>query len=362
MDKKEKQRYDYDYLQKYCQENNVELLENYSNVKLSRDVIIRAKCLTEGCENDVKKGFKYFIKVGSYCDNCSKKKGKEKAELTTFNKYGVKCSLQADIIKSKTKITMLNKYGVEYPSQSQLIRNKIISKNIANYGVEFPLQSKDIREKCKDTLNQNFGVNYSWESKELKEKSINTMKNKYGVENATQSHLIKNKIKATNLEKYGVICSLQSEEIKEKTKNTCLNKYGVVSPNQNAEISEKQSKNAYKSKEYIFPSGRTERIQGYEHFMLDELLKQENISEDDITVNRKEVPTIWYEDANRKQRRYFVDCFIKSQNRCIETKSTWTAKKNHDFIFLKQKALQDSGYICEIWIYNQKGEKVECYK
>jgi len=96
--------------------------------------------------------------------------------------------------------------------------------------------------------------------------------------------------------------------------------------------------------------------------MLNELLEKENVSEEDIVVNRKEVPTIWYEDANGKQRRYFVDCFIKSQNRCIEAKSTWTANKKKDFIFLKQKALQDAGYICEIWIYNQKGEKVECYK
>jgi hypothetical protein len=40
----------------------------------------------------------------------------------------------------------------------------------------------------------------------------------------------------------------------------------------------------------------------------------------------------------------------------------WTAKQGEDIIFLKQKALKDDGYECEIWIYNEKGEKVECHK
>lgn len=37
------------------------------------------------------------------------------------------------------------------------------------------------------------------------------------------------------------------------------------------------------------------------------------------------------------------------------------SKKIDDCIFLKQNALKDAGYKCEIWVYNSKGEKVECY-
>jgi hypothetical protein len=96
--------------------------------------------------------------------------------------------------------------------------------------------------------------------------------------------------------------------------------------------------------------------------MLDDLLQKENVCEDDIIVKRSEVPICWYENKNGKKCRYYVDCFIPSQNRCIEAKSTWTAKKKMDNIFLKQNALKDAGYICEIWIYNSKGEKVQCYK
>ena len=180
-----------------------------------------------------------------------------------------------------------------------------------------------------------------------------------GVEYPSQSEEIKDKIKATNLERLGVEYPLQSEEIKDKIKATCLKKYGVENPMQNAEISEKASKNAYKGYDYTFPSGRIERIQGYENHMLNDLLFKENVDENDIIVKRDEVPEIWYKDSNGTKHRYFVDCFIKSQNRCIETKSTWTAKKKQDCIYLKQQALKDAGYSCEIWIYNSKGEIVE---
>ena len=93
---------------------------------------------------------------------------------------------------------------------------------------------------------------------------------------------------------------------------------------------------------------------------LNDLLFKENVSENDIIVNRSEVPIIWYEDDDGKKRRYFVDCFIKSQNRCIEVKSTWTAENKKDNIFKKQQAGKKLGYNYEIWIYNSKGEKVKC--
>ena len=161
------------------------------------------------------------------------------------------------------------------------------------------------------------------------------------------------------LERHGVENAFQSEQFKDKYKATCLQNYGVEHPMQNAEFSEKMSKNAYKAYDYTFPSGRTETMQGYENHMLNDLLFKENVDENDIIVNRGEVPEVWYEDSNGAKHRYFVDCFIKSQNRCIETKSTWTAKKNQDIIYLKQQALKDAGYSCEIWIYNSKGEIVE---
>jgi hypothetical protein len=124
---------------------------------------------------------------------------------------------------------------------------------------------------------------------------------------------------------------------------------------------EKCSKNAYKLKDYILPSGKIIQCQGFEHYALNDLLK-EGIIEEDIVNGCKNVPEIWYNDINGKKHRHYVDIFIPSQNRCIEIKSTWTAETGKDYIFLKQTAGKLLGYNYEIWVYNGKGEKIKCYK
>jgi hypothetical protein len=243
--------------------------------------------------------------------------------------------------------------------QNTEVREKGKATNLEKYGVENPSQSDEIKEKKIATCFKNHGVGCSLQSEEIKEKIKETNLEKYGVEYASQNEEIKEKIKATNLEKYGVEYALQSEEIREKSKATCLEKYGVEYPMQNAEVMEKSSKNAYKSKEYSYPSGAIIKMQGYEHFALDELLQ--TLPEHEIVTGSKNVPEVWYEDEQGKRHRYYVDIFIPSQNRCVEVKSTWTFKKKQRIVYLKQQALKDAGYKCEIWVYNAKGEKVECY-
>ncbi len=287
---------------------------------------------------------------------------KDKIKATCLEKYGFEHLLQSQDIKDKIKATCLEKYGVESPLQSQDVKNKFKSTCLEKYGVEHPSQTEDNKDKRKQNNLKQYGVEHLTQSEEIKNKIKKTNLKKYGVENVSQNAEIRNKVKQTNLKKYGVENQFQSEEVKDKIKQTNLEKYGVEYASQNAIISEKTSKNAYKSKDYIFSSGRIEKIQGYEHYMLNELLQQENILESDIIVKRTEVPSVWYEDKNGKKHRYFVDCFIKSQNRCIEVKSTWTAEKKKDCIFLKQQAIKNAGYECEIWVYNSKGQKVKCYK
>ena len=150
-------------------------------------------------------------------------------------------------------------------------------------------------------------------------------------------------------------------KIKEQIRETNIIKYGVEYSMQRPEIMEKQIKNSYYLKEYTLPSGKIIKIQGYEHFALDELTQKENISEEDIVTGTINVPTIWYNDSNNKKRRHFVDIFIPSKNKCIEVKSTWTFTKQKDIIFLKQSAAKELGYLYEIWVYDNKGNKVEFY-
>jgi hypothetical protein len=125
---------------------------------------------------------------------------------------------------------------------------------------------------------------------------------------------------------------------------------------------EKCSKNAYKLKEYTFPSNKIIKCQGYEPFALNDLLQKENINENDIIIGCKNVPIIWYIDDNEQTHRHYVDIFIPSKNLCIEVKSTWTAEKKKDIMFLKQTAAKTLKYNYEIWVYNQKGIRVVKYE
>ena len=349
-------RYDNKLLEKYCNKNNITLLQDYNNENIKKETIINTKCLN--CDESCSKNFRQFINSGCFCKIHTEKNKQEKRKTTNLEKYGCEYPQQNKEIKDKIKATNLEKYGCEYPQQNKEIKERSKESCFKNFGCEHPQQNKEVREKGKATNLEKYGCEKPLQNKKIKEQMKATNLEKYGCECSAQNKEVKEKIKTTNLEKYGCEHAFQSEEVKEKIKATNLEKYGCEHPFQNAEISEKASKNAYKSYDYTFPSGRIEKIQGYEKYMLNDLLK-EGILEEHIIVNRTEVPEVWYKDTSGKERRYFVDCFIKSQNRCIEAKSTWTAEKKQDYIYLKQQALKDTGYKCEIWVYNGKGVMVE---
>ena len=313
------------------------------------------------------------------------KEVKDKIKKTNLERRGVECSLQSEDVKEKSKQTNLEKRGVEYASKSKEVKDKIKKTNLERRGVECSLQSEDVKEKSKQTNMERRGVEYALQSQEVKEKSKITNLERRGVEYPSQSKEVQDKNKQTSQKKFGTDHPMQSDTMKEKFKQTCLNNHGVEHPSQlqsvkdkkiqtslknfgvehpaqNPEVADKSSNNAYKKKPYIFPSGRIDMVQGTEPLALDELLNIEKINENDIITQRSKVPICWWTDDNGKKHRYFVDIFIPSQNRCIESKSTWTSKKKEDCIFIKQKALQEAGYICEIWVYGKKNKKVECYK
>lgn len=135
----------------------------------------------------------------------------------------------------------------------------------------------------------------------------------------------------------------------------------MTNPTQNPEIAEKASNNSYQTKEYIFSSGTKIKYQGYEKFALDELINIHKINENDIVNKKSDVPEIWYNDESGKKHRHYVDIFIPSQNKCIEVKSEWYYKQGKDIILKKQKAATEMGYTYEIWIYDNKGNKI-CYE
>ena len=376
-----KLRYDYNLLQSICDEGGVTLLKNYEDAYVTRDTRIIGKCIL--CDNSFDKSLNMLHKQKNYgCLSCAKLLKTERIKGTMLEKYGVEHAAQSEIFRDKMKKTTFERYGVEYGLQNEDVKAKIRQTNLETYGCEYGLQNENVKNKKKETYLKNYGVENPNQCKEIRDKTKQTNLEKYGCEYGFQNEEIKTKVKQTNLDRYGYEYGFQNEEIKAKIVQTCLakygvkyitqskdfrdkskqtnlEKYGVEYVSQNPDILEKMTKNMYKSKEYIMPSGNVIQIQGYEHYALDYLLQTEYICETDIVTGCKNVPTIWYIDIDGKKRRHFVDIFIPNQNRCIEVKSTWTAHINKDTIFLKQLAAKELGYNYEIWVYNEKGQIVD---
>ena len=220
-------RHNFEYLQKYCNENHIKLLKDYSNININSKYIIEGKCISIECYNNFKKSFREIISYGAYCKTCAHKNKYINNKITNIEKYGVDNPFKSPEIKKQIKLTNLKKYGAENPFQSEVIKNKIVQSNLKQYGVRYSSQLNITREKAKQTC----------------------------------------------LKKYGVTSVMKLDSYKDNYKNVCSIKYGVEYASQCPEIMDKISKNAYKSKQYIFPSGKSINCQGYENIALDELLQ-----------------------------------------------------------------------------------------
>jgi hypothetical protein len=356
-------KYSFTNLERLCQENNIKLCKDYSNVIVNRDTKIEGICSTENCNNTFSKNYRDLNENKSfYCKKCTSINGCIKRKQTCLDKYGVEHVMLVDEFTNKLKETNLNKYGTLFTFQNIDVKNKIKVTNIDRYGFEYAPQNKTIRDKIKNTTLNKYGVEHILQSMQYKEKYKEISLKKYGCENPSQNEEIKEKKRQTSFKNYGVYYPCQSNEIKNKKIDTCFKKYGVNYSSQHPDILNKIIKNSYSSKIYILPSGNVIDIQGYENLALDELLYSENINEHDIVTGISNVPTISYKTDDGKDHKHYVYIYIPSQNRCIEVKSSWTAKLNLNNIFAKQRYAKELGYKYEIWIYNQKKEKEHCIK
>ena len=59
---------------------------------------------------------------------------------------------------------------------------------------------------------------------------------------------------------------------------------------------------------------------------------------------------------NNNELVYYPDIYIKSLNKIIEVKSTWTYKMYKEKNIAKWNATINSGYEFEVWVFNNKGE------
>jgi hypothetical protein len=296
----------------------------------------------------------------------------EKRKTTTQEKYGVDNVFQSEEIKEKSKTTMKKKYGVDHNMKKKEIVEKAKETNIRNHNgihnlkdekirkiaIEAhirihgypPGKSPHIREKMKKTTKEHFGVDYPLESKEIHKKIRKNNLEKYGNENYIQSETGKRQM----LDKYGSTCYLQSDI----GKKHILAKYGVEYAIQNPIIFEKAKRSMFARKNYTMPSGNTVNVQGYEPFALDWIINECGIKEDDICVDSLEIPTVWYTDQDGRQRRYFPDIYIKSEDMLIEVKSEYTFHLEYRKNIKKfQAASKLHGFL--LVIFDSKGNLVD---
>lgn len=367
--KQPRMKFNKDTLIKYCKDNHIELIGDYDTVTMNTRII--AKCGYDECENNmVEKSFTSLVKYKNYGCNTHKNitmQIKKKASIiangskTRPVKYNkefllqfcednhIKLLQEYDKVNWKTKIvakciqdgcnnnmvekgfyTFVNSDYYECEEHFRIIVNaKTIAGNLIKYGSEYYHTSIEGKQKIAEIVELKYGGN-PFGNDEIKLKILATFAEKYGG-NPFQNELVKDKIKATNMIIYGVPFAIQ-----------------------NAEVFQKASDNAFKHKKYIYPSGKFVYVQGYEPKALDDLIFKYNIHEDELVTDRTKVPEIWWYDENNIKHRYYVDILISSQQRCIEVKSTWTLKKGGPDVFLKQQAVKDSGYECEIWVYDEK--------
>jgi len=244
------------------------------------------------------------------CSNqCAHDVGKNKK---TWDK---KSDEEKQEIVKKLKQTKLERHG----NENYVNIEKQKKTSLERHGV----QGYNNREKCRQTKLENHGDEF-WSNPE--------------------------KISETKLNKD----DKENEEINKKREETCMSTYGVSNVSQDSEILEKIRKNCFQLKDYILPSGRIVKIQGYENFALDLLFKQGYV-EKDLLIEDKDIENqigkIWY---SNKKHRYLPDIYIISENKIIEVKSEWTFMLDRDKILLKKQGCINMGMKFEFMVFNKK--------
>lgn len=296
---------------------------------IKNDIYDIIKC--KECGNPVKfKNTKYLV----FCD-------KKCAAL--FNNKNI------DLKLKKAKLISLN-YSSKTEEEKQNIKLKRKSTNKLRYNVE---HNFDIdRNKIKQTFIKKYGTNTPSKNLEVKNKAKKTCLEKYGTISPSLNKVVKEKGKMSSIKKYGVEFYSQTNNYKKQFKETCLKKYGVE---HYMKLDEYLNK-CYSYKLFQMPSGKLIKVQGYEDFIINNLLLN-GIKEDDIVTNTNEINRVTgrieYND-NNIIRRYYPDIYIKSKNLLIEVKSDYTYNKQKRKTHLKLNAAKEKGFNIELKIINKK--------
>lgn len=152
--------YTFDYLTKYCLDNNIILINNYEKDNINCHTIIEGKCQNISCDKFFKKKFYKLVKTNAYCKECIYINAKEKRKQTNLKTIGNENYFQNDLIKEKIKQTNYIKYGVSHITKSDIIKDKIRQTNLIKYGYTHQSFNQDIQKKITETNIKKYGVKH----------------------------------------------------------------------------------------------------------------------------------------------------------------------------------------------------------
>lgn len=276
-------------------------------------------CMTAGCKKQYDKDriAKQWASMSEEKRQARKEKWTQSRKASNVRTYGKEWHQQTQDWKDKVKDTSIEKYGTEHYLSNEEVKKKRNKTNLEKYGVECILACKPLMEEG--------------------------MMKRYGVNNPMKDEHIRNKVNNTNRERYGSEWITNTDYFKSKSLNFYREKFGVEHNSQLPEVLEKRARKGYMWKDYVFPSGKTVKLQGYEDQAIDALLLQ--YEEKDIIVDNQEIEQeigkILYTSTDGKIHRYMPDIYIKSTNTVIEVKSEWTFQQNKDINELKRNACID---------------------
>jgi hypothetical protein len=301
------------------------------------------------CGMDHFSSWKSF-KKGARCPECTVKRIKE----TCMKKYGVDNASKSEEIKAKIVQTMRERYDVDYATQVVEFMERNKQTNLNNHGGVHNLATPEIRKLSVDAYTQKYGDKFG-RVKEHQDKATKVCLQKFGTKRYIGSDHYKQRMMMDHGQEYFA----NSEAFY----TIMIKRYGVKHALQNAELFDKMVKSSFSLKEYILPSGEVCMVQGYEPYALRDILVKDiddkHIQEDDIKTGSKNVPFLEYYTDDGTYHKYFPDIYIPSLNMIIEIKSTYTLLLDYEKNLAKFTAGFSSEYIFEVWIYDNKGERVD---
>jgi hypothetical protein len=290
---------------------------------------------------------------------CQKKYNTESSKKGLFKKHGVDNQWDIPGYRENLENSNISKYGSKYYAGTEVFKEKVKKTFDLKYGGH-PTKLESTQEKKRKTNTEKYGFSHSLDNPVVKEKSKRTNQLKYGGNSSMCSDVTKDKSKETNRKKWGNDWYVQSDDFKMKFKETMLSRYGVDQVMHYTPHFEKSLDTSYKKKIFVFPSGRIEKIQGYEGFGISDLLIS-GYMEEDIIISNSEIEEytgkIWY-DYKNKIRKYYPDIYLISGHKIVEIKSKYTYETHIVVNKRKKNACLNLGLNFEFWIYDEKGNKM----